>query len=158
MADQSAASSPIPWPPLVFGLALACGGLLTWLLPLPFSAGLPPWALRVAGGALVILAIAILKLASDGFRQAGTAVLPTRPATAIVASGVYQISRNPMYLAQIPLLAGIALISGSAWFALAIPAVVVALHALAVRREEAYLEARFGATYVAYKSRVRRWL
>ncbi len=158
MNERRDASSQVPWPPVVFGFALACAGLLTWLLPLPFSAGLPPWTLRAAGGLLVILAIGLIKLASDGFRQAGTAVLPTRPATAIVASGAYRVSRNPMYLAQVPLLAGVALLAGSAWFALAIPAVICALQVLAVNREEAYLERKFGAAYLAYKSRVRRWL
>lgn len=158
MAEMQDASSPIAWPPIIFGLAFGVAGLLTFLVPLPFALGLPSWLLQIAGGLLVVLAIGIVKLAADVFRQAGTPVLPTRRTTAFVAGGIYRYSRNPMYLAQVPLLLGIGLVGGSLWFVLAVPCAVFALQHLAIAREEIYLERQFGATYVKYKSHVRRWL
>ena len=53
---------------------------------------------------------------------------------------------------------GLGLALNELWFLIAVPIAVLAVTKLAIEREEAYLERRFGAPYVAYKSKVRRWI
>ena len=63
-----------------------------------------------------------------------------------------------MYLALLLLLAGVAIVNGSIWMSLAVVALLIVLDIFAVRPEEEYLERNFGSRYLAYKTKVRRWL
>jgi len=105
----------------------------------------------IIGGLLLILAAARL------FRRAGTAVEPTKPSTALVTDGIYARTRNPMYLGLSVILVGFGLATGSAWFLISLSIAVLAVTKLAIEREERYLAEKFGAEYLAYKSRVGRW-
>ena len=62
-----------------------------------------------------------------------------------------------MYLGMSLILAGLGFAFDQLWFLLALPVALVAVTKLAIEREEAYLERKFGAEYVAYKRDVRRW-
>lgn len=92
------------------------------------------------------------------FRDASTSIVPVRPSTALVTSGPYQLTRNPMYVGMAFLYAGLALLLGVIWALALLPAVLLAVDRIAIAREESYLEAKFGAEYRAYRDRVRRWL
>jgi protein-S-isoprenylcysteine O-methyltransferase Ste14 len=110
------------------------------------------------GGSLVVVAAMLFWLAVRRFRAAGTSVPGNRPTTAIVRTGPYRFSRNPIYLAMSMLHLGIAIWANSVWL-VATLAVAIALMAIVViPREERYLEDRFGADYLNYKASVRRWL
>lgn len=140
-------------PPRVYLAALAGGVFLQLAMPLPF---LPrPMA---AGALLVAGAIALLGYSVARFRAAGTPVPARRPTTAIVRSGPYRFSRNPIYLAYSLFLLGIAIWLNSVWLVAALAAAVALMHFIVIRREEEYLERRFGAEYLDYKASVRRWL
>ena len=81
-----------------------------------------------------------------------------KPATALATAGPYRVSRNPIYLALTLFYLGVGLAAGSLWVVvLAGPALLV-MHLGVVRREERYLERRFGAAYLDYARRVRRWI
>ena len=105
----------------------------------------------------------LLSLALGGtglwaLRRAGTSQNPRRPTTALVVSGPFRISRNPLYLSLLCLYVGIALFVNGLWlFLLAIPLVAV-LRLGIIAPEERYLERKFGDEYRRYRSRVRRWL
>jgi protein-S-isoprenylcysteine O-methyltransferase Ste14 len=152
------ASSRFIWPPAIYGSATIVAGLLSWLKPWPFE----PYEVRTAAlmaGVLVFCLGGASALAAEvSFKRAGTAVLPTRPTTAIVDTGIYRYTRNPMYLGMSLALLGIGLALNQLWFLLALPAAVFAVTKLAIEREEAYLAEKFGANYLAYKAKVRRWL
>jgi protein-S-isoprenylcysteine O-methyltransferase Ste14 len=103
---------------------------------------------------------AISVAAGGRFRQAGTTFDPFKPGDAsyLVTGGVFQISRNPMYLGLVLLLIGWAM-----WLGTVSPWLVPPLFAVLICRaqivpEEKALEARFGETYLAYRRRVRRWI
>jgi len=81
-----------------------------------------------------------------------------RPTTALVTSGPFRFSRNPIYVAFILLFSGIALNYGNGWGLLLVPPFALALHFRTILREEVYLEREFGTAYVAYREAVRRWL
>lgn len=89
---------------------------------------------------------------------AGTNVRPDRPTTAVVSTGPYRISRNPMYVSLCALQVGIALLIDGLMPLLFLIPLALTLHFGVIRREERYLEAKFGPDYIAFKSRVRRWL
>ena len=92
------------------------------------------------------------------FIRAKTEVPPHRPTSAIVTDGPYRFSRNPIYVALTLLSAGIALWVNSFWMlGLLIPTLVVMTIAV-IGPEEQYLERKFGAEYLDFKSRVRRWI
>ena len=90
--------------------------------------------------------------------QQGTHPEVTHPTTALVVSGPYAISRNPIYVGFLLLQAGIGLVTGM-WLALALlPATWWGLHRFIVLREEAELRQAFGEAYERYLGRTRRWL
>jgi protein-S-isoprenylcysteine O-methyltransferase Ste14 len=106
------------------------------------------------------LGLAIEIVAALAFRKAATTVLPWTPerSSALVTSGLYRFSRNPMYLGQAMLLTAWVLYLGT-WPALAaVPAYVLYLNRFQIGPEERILAAKFGAAYDAYRARVRRWI
>lgn len=92
------------------------------------------------------------------FRRARTSVMPVKPTTAIVTSGPYGWTRNPLYLALLFLYVGIALWFGLFWVVVSAPLAMILVHLYVIPREERYLEHKFGEEYLRYKARVRRWL
>lgn len=155
MNEARDASSDFPWPPTIYGLSALVAWGLGRVAPLPMALS---EGLRWAGWGVVALAVLIAAAAEISFLRARTATLPTSPTSAIVESGVYRFTRNPMYLAMTLALIGLGLALSSPWFWLVAPAAVRLVTRLAIEREEAYLARKFGDAYLAYKSRVRRWL
>ena len=141
-------------PPIVYLAALAIGGVLQLAWPVQF---LPPAFGVVVGLPLVIAAVALFVGSVARFRAAGTPVPGHEPTTAIVRTGPYRFSRNPIYLAFSLLQLGVAAWANSAWL-LGTLVAALALMQVVIRREEAYLERKFGPQYLDYKAAVRRWL
>lgn len=143
-------------PPLIFGTALTAGLLLDWLAGT--STGLDR-GVRF-GCALLLFGPAALLLASalTGFRGAGTHPAPWRPTTAIVSSGAYRYTRNPMYLGMALLHAALGLAANAPTAILFVAPALLVIHYGVVLREERYLEAVFGEDYRRYRAAVRRWL
>ena len=142
-------------PPLIYAVAFLIGLALQVRFPFPF---LPP-ALGLGVGAVFAACGAILIAASipTMVRRGGT--LNTNAASQrLVTSGVYRLSRNPMYLALVLLHAALACVLGITWAVLLLPLPILYTRYLAVAREERFLEAAFGDDYRRYKARVHRWL
>ena len=92
------------------------------------------------------------------FRKSGQSENPWKPTSLVVERGPYRITRNPMYLQMVLVCIGIAVLCLEPWILLLTPVAVWVLTHFAIKPEEAYLEAKFGETYLAYKRRVRRWI
>ncbi|MGM0562527.1 MAG: methyltransferase family protein [Pseudomonadota bacterium] len=144
-------------PPLIFALALGFGILLD-VLVLPLATGLPPLPRYLAGALLAVLACAVIAMGMLRFRRAGTPVEPWQSSTAIVTDGVYGHTRNPMYLGMTGLYLAVALVLNSLWILIFLIPLLITLHYGVIRREESYLEDKFGEDYRNYRKRVRRWL
>lgn len=141
-------------PPFVYLVAIALGAGLQFAVPLPLF----PRAFNVPVAAvLVAIAVALFVSSVGRFRAAGTAVPANKPTTAIVRTGPYRFSRNPIYLAFSLLQLGLAIWVDSVWLLATLVAALALMH-IVIRREERYLERKFGAEYLAYKASVRRWL
>jgi protein-S-isoprenylcysteine O-methyltransferase Ste14 len=145
-------------PPLLFGGALALGYVLSLYLPLgpglasPNALALTVGLLFIAGG----FALAIFSVRA--FRRAGTNLVPGHPATALVTTGPYRVTRNPIYIGFVLVYFGLSIVLTSVWVLLLLFPVLVILQRGVVAREEVYLERKFGDAYRAYKARVPRWL
>ncbi len=145
-------------PPALFLGALLIGIGLEWQWPLSWLDGLPSSLRYWFGGGLVLAGAALMAAALRLFRKAGTAIPPWEPTTALVTTGVYRLSRNPVYVAMVLLYVGLALIFATSWALLFLAPVLATLQIAVIRREEAYLDRRFGEPYRQYHARVRRWL
>ena len=141
-------------PPLIPLTGLAAGGMLHWVWPL--SVG-PAWLLRPLGATLIASSVGLVLFAARTLVRARTAFDVRRPTTRLVAAGPFRISRNPVYLASIMLAWGIGLFSNALWVALAAIPSASLLCILVIRKEEAYLQAKFGAEYASYRAAVPRW-
>ena len=142
-------------PPLLYGAALIAMLVLRRFWPMPV---LSQAMALVSGIALLLLGLAIVIPGRRALRAAGTNVNPSRPTTAIVASGLFRFSRNPLYVGLTLLYCGITLALNTWWgFVLLVPVLII-MHRGVILREERYLEQKFGQTYLQYRSRVRRYL
>ncbi len=144
-------------PPVLFGAALIVALLLHtvrhWRIALP-----PSVMLRAAGVALIVIGLLLSIGVMRAFGNAGTAVPPYRPTTRLVSTGLYRYTRNPDYIGQTLVYVGIALLANSWWPLVLLPLVLLVLHFGVIRREERYLEEKFGQEYRDYMARVSRWL
>jgi protein-S-isoprenylcysteine O-methyltransferase Ste14 len=146
-------------PPLLYLGAVALGFALDAILPLRFaSGGLADGLQYGLGGALIALAFAIVATAAIQFRRANTNVPTNRPTTALVTTGLYAWSRNPIYVSLSLCQAGIAVAADRLWILLLLVPVLLVMRYGVIAREERYLERKFGRIYTDYKARVRRWL
>jgi protein-S-isoprenylcysteine O-methyltransferase Ste14 len=142
-------------PPVYFLVALGVMALLDFVMPL-LPLIVRPY--RLAGAVFVVLGFALAGWAALLFRRARTGIVPFSPATALVARGPYRLTRNPMYLGMAVVLLGAAILFGSLTPFLVIPAFMAVIADRFIAREEAMLESAFGAPYLEYKAKVRRWL
>jgi len=112
----------------------------------------------IAGLTMVLMSLVVMFLAIRTFHRANTSVEPWRPTSAIITSGVFGVSRNPIYLAFCWAVIGIGLILNSWWVLLSFIPAAVLITIFVIKREESYLESKFADEYLRYKTRVRRWL
>lgn len=150
-------------------LELKVPPLLVWLVIAAAMRGVaymaPGLSISLPGSTAVAMALAALggALAFAGvlaFRQEHTTVNPLTPSasSSVVSSGVYRVSRNPMYLGFLLTLVGWAVYLANAGAALLLPAFVAYMTRFQIKPEERALLAKFGSEFAQYRSRVRRWL
>ncbi len=147
-----------PIPPVVAGLFMAAGWALNRFFPLLATAALPLFATRIAGPIVLLGSLAVAGLAFIQMIRARTTVHPGHKASALVYGGIYRFTRNPMYLSLTLLMLGLGIFLANLWMVLFAPALLLYFQERVVKREEAYLGARFGADYLGYKAKVRRWI
>ena len=145
-------------PPLLALAAVVFGLLLDGLFPAYVLTVLMTFDERLVGGVVLFAAAAGLGVpAVLAFRNAGTHVEPWKPASALVTRGIFRFLRNPMYVGLVLAVAGLAILLASDWMLVMTVLLAVTLHVGVVRREERYLEAKFGDAYRRYSERVPRY-
>ena len=146
---------PLP-PPLIFlGYLLSALILQWWVVALPF-----PWAspLRIVGGVLLIGGVLLCGSAVGEMRKAHTTPDPHMPTEALVTSGPYRFTRNPIYLGFLLIYLGFTLLAGTLWGLLFSPFLIGTITRSIIHAEESYLERKFKAEYTRYFSSVRQWI
>jgi protein-S-isoprenylcysteine O-methyltransferase Ste14 len=142
----------VDFPPVWLAGFAALGGICAWVFPVALPYG------RIVGGGLVIVALILMASAVAQLMIARTTVIPGRDPARMVTTGLFRVSRNPIYLADALLLSGLYLYWGAL---VAMPLVALFMQVLTRRfivPEEARLRQIFGAEFNAYKSRTRRWI
>ena len=142
-------------PPILVVIHIVVAYVLGRLIPLPFVVS--PLVENI-GFAFVVIGFLFCVAALIEFRRAHTTLDPHGNVSAIVTSGIYRFSRNPIYLGFALMILGIPLNNGIYWGVVLAPMFLLFCTQLVIQHEEAYLEEKFGDEYTSYKSRVRRWL
>jgi protein-S-isoprenylcysteine O-methyltransferase Ste14 len=146
----------IPPPAVAALVALAMWGVSLVAPPLPMLA-----AVRLAASiALAVVGLVFSVAGVVSFRRARTTVNPTTPeaASSLVSSGIYRVTRNPMYVGLSFVLLAWAVFLSSAWALLGPLAFVLYIDRFQIAPEERALSKLFGSEYTAYRAKVRRWL
>ena len=122
---------------------------LVWIVP-------PLW--NLFGLVFLVSGMALNLIADRAFHQIGTTVKPYQESTSLVTEGVFQISRNPMYLGMVLILIGIGVLLKSLSPFLVITLFAILIDRIYIRVEERMLAEKFGTKWQAYKAQTRRWL
>ena len=146
----------IPPPAIALAVAAAMWALSRVAPLLQIPTGIRQW-LAVA---VALAGIGFSVAGVISFRRAKTTLNPTQPqlTSSLVSSGIYTVTRNPMYVGLLFLLVAWAILLSSAWALLGPAAYFLYIGRFQIAPEERALSALFGAEYTAYLSRVRRWL
>ncbi len=143
---------------VVFGIPFLVAIAMQLFVPIPFPRGfIAP--VRISGGDfLIIVGIILIVLARREFSRFGQPTDPGHPTNRIISSGVFSISRNPLYLGGIILLAGISFAFNLPWELILLIPSIAACHFILITPEEQYLASRFGEEYRMYTASVYRWI
>jgi protein-S-isoprenylcysteine O-methyltransferase Ste14 len=148
----------VVFPPLVRLITIASSILLQPLFPLHLFAHLNRYARLPLGAVLLLAGIGLMASGRSALTRMGTNVQPSLPTLVLVKTGIYRWTRNPMYVGGCVAMFGVAFLCSLDWLPLIFPASLVVLHFGIIKREERYLERKFGDEYLGYASRVPRYL
>ena len=150
--------APVTGPPPVLLFLICLLGGLTLHHFWPIAIGGYGFTLALALGlVLLLLGVSLAAWGILELQASRTTFWPWKIPRRLVTSGPFRFSRNPLYVAQLLILAGIAIMANSLWVASGVPVLFVLLDRLVVVREEAVIKGAFGTEFSAYTVRVRRW-
>ncbi len=158
--DATSRDAPriVLFPPIIPLVTVVGALLLQWLLPLGILVSLKPGVRFAIAGTLLVAGIAMLLSAARALRTHGTPVLPSLPTVQVVTTGVFALTRNPMYVGGSLAMFGGAVLGGLDWVPLLYVLTFPLLHYGVVLPEEAYLERKFGDRFRYYSASVPRYL
>ncbi len=143
---------------VVFGIPLLIAIALQLTVPLSLPRGFLTPAFILVGAALIVLGVVLIVLTRREFARHDQWTDPGHPTSKIITTGVFSLSRNPLYLGAVCLLAGIALAINLPWVLVLLLPAVVACHYILIAPEEKYLAVKFGDEYAKYAASVHRWI
>lgn len=113
---------------------------------------------KIAGVLFLIISLVFLISSLRQFFISKNTLIPIKPASSLQVNGIYNITRNPMYVGLAFVYLGISCFVGNWWNIILFPFLLLIVQEYIIKREEKYLLRRFGQEYVVYKTKVRRWL
>lgn len=145
----------MPLPPTYLFIAIVVMVLLHLLLP---GAKIIAYPWRLVGFVPLLLGFLINLIADQAFKKNHTTVKPFEESTSLITTGVFRLSRHPMYLGMVLMVGGIALLLGTLTPFLVIPVFALLMEMMFVRIEERMLASKFGDAWWQYQKNVRRWI
>lgn len=143
------------YPPLMVLIGLLVQAAIAFFAPIePLLE--PLW--QYIGVGLMLAAFATIIYLARGFSKNKTTILPDGEPSALMQSGLFGVSRNPIYVAMALVLTGSGLAFGHLLCLSVVPVFIVLVQQIWIVQEEENLEAAFGQHYRNYKMKVRRWL
>ena len=115
-------------------------------------------ASKIIGSIIILIALFFNFPALRQFFKTKNTLVTVKPANSLQTKGIYSVSRNPMYISLLLLYTGLSFIIGNWWNLLLLPVLFLIVQEYVIKREEKYLDRRFGQQYYDYKAKVRRWL
>ena len=113
---------------------------------------------KIVGVSLFVIALLFLFTSLRMFFNSKNTLILIKPASSLQINGIYNISRNPMYVGLAIVYLGVACFIGNWWHLILFPILLLLVQEFIIDREEKYLFRRFGQEYLDYKSKVRRWI
>jgi protein-S-isoprenylcysteine O-methyltransferase Ste14 len=147
----------VVFPPLVPLATVVSAVVMQPFFPLQLFARLPMFVRLPIGAGLLLAGIGMMVSGRRALASNGTNVQTSLPALVLVDTGVYRWTRNPLYMGGCSAILGIAFLCALDWLPLIFPFSLLVLHFGIIKREERYLERKFGAEYLTYASRVPRY-
>ncbi|QEC69233.1 isoprenylcysteine carboxylmethyltransferase family protein [Panacibacter ginsenosidivorans] len=144
-------------PPLLYAAMFFAAVQMQKLLPLS-KAFFYTTTSKITGTLIILIGLLFNFPALRQFFKTKNTVVTIKPATSLQTTGIYAVSRNPMYVSLLLIYTGLWFITGNWWNVILLPLLVLILQEYVIKREEKYLNRRFGAQYLEYKARVRRWI
>ena len=143
---------------VVFGIPFLISIAIQFIIPFSLPQGILRQVLIPVGIALIIIGIGFIVLARREFAHFGQSTDPGHPTNKIIKTGVFSISRNPLYLGSVIVFLGIALTLNILWTLVTLLlSIIICLYVLIIP-EEKYLAVKFGEEYREYIASVHRWL
>lgn len=142
-------------PPTYLFLSIAVMVAMRFLFPLAKAIAYP---LNLLGSIPLGIGISFNLIADRAFKKYRTTVKPFEESTVLITSGVFRVSRHPMYLGMVLILIGIAVLMRSLPPFAVIPIFALLMERVFIRVEEKMLEDKFGQPWLEYKGKVRRWI
>jgi protein-S-isoprenylcysteine O-methyltransferase Ste14 len=143
---------------VVFGIPFLVAIALQRVAPISLAHEFLTPAILPVGAILIVVGISLVVLARREFARYGQPTDPGRPTSNIITTGVFSVSRNPLYLGGIFILAGISLAFNLPWVLILLIPSIVACHYILIVPEESYLAAKFSEQYRVYATTVHRWI
>ena len=144
-------------PPIVYALTFLVAVFIQKKLPIDDSLFHRQLA-KIVGVGLLIIALFFLIRSLRQFFLSKNTLVTIMAANSLQTNGIYNITRNPMYLGLAIVYLGISCLIGNWWNIILFPLLLLLIQEYMIKREEKYLERRFGQVYLDYKSKVRRWI
>jgi protein-S-isoprenylcysteine O-methyltransferase Ste14 len=145
-------------PPLLLVGSILLGHVCDHFLPRPFVVPGTDHVVRTLGSILILGGFAVGITAIRHFSRAETPVRTIEPTRALVTTGVFRWTRNPIYVGMLLICCGVGIALRSTWTLIFLLPLALVLRYGVIAREEGYLDRRFGEAYRDYKAHVRRWL
>ncbi len=142
---------------VVFGIPFIAAIIIQYFVPLSLPINFTIIGI-IVGVVLFIIGVFIIIFARREFAQNGQPTDPGLPTSKIVTTGVFSISRNPLYLGGVCVLLGIAMVFNWPWVLLFLLPAIIACHYILIAPEERYLANKFGKEYILYTASVHRWI
>jgi len=142
-------------PPVLFAVFIALGWGLQTLIALP-NFTMPFHGFL--GGEFIVAGLGIVVWSATEFKRHKTTIMPHKASSAIISSGPFKYSRNPIYFAFSMIQLGAAILLTNLWILLLLIPALLIMSKFVIEREEAFLTQEFGQPYIDYKKQVRRWI
>ena len=144
-------------PPLFYVLTFLAAVFIQKRLPIDASV-FHLQVTKVVGILLLVTSLFFLITSFRKFFQSKNTLILIKPASSLQTDGIYNISRNPMYVGLVFIYLGLTCLIGNWWNIILFPILLLIIQQYVIKKEEEYLERAFEVKYTDYKNKVRRWL
>lgn len=145
-------------PTVIFIITFILGMLISWLNPWNMTDYLSKELIRIIGVIILLISLLLNAIAYRGFKKYLTPHAPFLTPTVLLQSGVFALSRNPVYLALVLSELGLAFVFDAFWLVISSGLLLLILDRKIISEEERILQATFKTDYTAYKNKTRRWI